>query len=205
MTPLASKLLQAIERDMVGRPTFTLPPARVAAALPGAGWHGASDAITELARAGHIVAVAVNVRRNIVWQLSANPQPCSDPPRERFVGRGMTSRRDKCETVLAFLRSRYCVGEPFSIRQTKLKSDLRTTGKTVGDALHDLVANGALVVVAPFRYKIATVYKLTGRELPTTESFVVTRRASLGARADMYAVGSQSNKSAGSAPRAEME
>jgi hypothetical protein len=205
VSPLASKLFEVIERDLVGRPSFILRPTTVAAVLR-INWHLASDIIDELARAGHIVAVARNVRLNIIWQLSAHPQPCSDPPRERFVGRGMTSRRDKCETVLAFLRAQYAIGETFSIGHQRLKTTLCVSVQTVGDALKDLIANDVLAVVAqprnPRGRNRPATYVLTGRELPA--EIEIARRTSLKPRS-MYAVGSPSNKIAGSAPRAEME
>jgi hypothetical protein len=202
-----AELLAAIRRDVGDRPTFCLPPTRVAAVVGGLGWLGASATIESLVKSGDIVVVARNPRGNLVYRLSVGDPvplpPGAKIPIERFVGRGMTSRHDKAECVLAFLRSRHRAGEPFSLTQNEGKVLLRTSCRTISDAVMDLIANGVLMVVEPMKTnggarpggKRGAIYALTGRDLPAR--IVVSRRTSLAPRVDISMVFAKPDSGAG--------
>jgi hypothetical protein len=211
MTPNAVRLLDVIRRDLGDRPTFVLRPTLVAMVLR-LNWHATSDTITELAKLGHLVAIARNPRTNIIWRLADVPVPLppdAQIPRERFVGR-FSTRAEKCECVLAFLMSQHRVGVPFQCGQNELKISLCTSGPTVANALRDLAASGVLKVVAAEKArggikpggKTATTFVLTGR--PLADEIKIARRTTLRPR-ETYDVSHKSNKAAGLTARADAE
>jgi hypothetical protein len=147
---LTQYLLNHIREHYEGR-KFLLPPRRTAHLLR-TGYARASYTITDLAMAGHIVAVSRNVRGNVVWELcQGEPVPCDDPPREMITGRVGTTVAEKAEVVAQALRAEFGDGEftmPISIWARRL----RTQSETISAAQRFLLDNDILEMIEPLRY-----------------------------------------------------